>query len=46
MPIAIRVVSQPAYEAWLQDAKKKYAESRPQRFADASAADAATTEQR
>ncbi len=46
MPIAIRVVSQPAYETWLQDAKKKYAESRPQRFADASAADAATTEQR
>ena len=27
MPIAIRVVSQPQYEAWLQDAKKKYADS-------------------
>lgn len=26
MPIAIRVVSQPQYEAWLQDAKKKYAD--------------------
>ena len=25
MPIAFRVVSQPQYEAWLQDAKKKYA---------------------
>lgn len=25
MPIAVRVVSQPQYEAWLQDAKKKYA---------------------
>ena len=25
MPIAFRVVSQPEYEAWLQDAKKKYA---------------------
>ncbi len=27
MPIAIRVVSQPEYEAWLQDAKKKYADN-------------------
>ena len=27
MPIAIRVVSQPQYEAWLQDAKKKYADN-------------------
>ena len=27
MPIAVRVVSQPAYEAWLQDAKKKYADN-------------------
>lgn len=25
MPIAVRVVSQPQYEAWLQDAKKKFA---------------------
>ncbi len=25
MPIEVRVVSQPQYEAWLQDAKKKYA---------------------
>ena len=25
MPIAIRVVSQDQYEAWLQDAKKKFA---------------------
>ncbi|UDL96103.1 cytochrome c oxidase subunit II [Lichenihabitans sp. PAMC28606] len=25
MPIAVRVVSQPQYDAWLQDAKKKYA---------------------
>ena len=50
MPIAIRVVSQPAYEAWLQDAKKKYAQTgQPQRFADASSAlagVAATTDQR
>ena len=39
MPIAIRVVSQPAYEAWLQDAKKKYAQndSGPVRFAAAAA---------
>ena len=38
MPIAIRVVSQPAYEAWLQSAKAKYAEngSRPIRLADAA----------
>lgn len=28
MPIAVRVVSQPQYEAWLQDAKKKYADAR------------------
>ncbi len=27
MPIAVRVVSQPQYEAWLQDAKKKYADN-------------------
>jgi len=37
MPIAVRVVSQPAYEAWLQDAKKKYADSgaAPVKVADA-----------
>ena len=41
MPIAIRVVSQPAYEAWLQDAKKKYADSgrQPVTLADASPTD-------
>jgi cytochrome c oxidase subunit 2 len=27
MPIAVRVVSEPQYEAWLQDAKKKYADN-------------------
>ena len=27
MPIAVRVVSEPQYEAWLQDAKKKYADA-------------------
>lgn len=27
MPIAVRVVSGPQYEAWLQDAKKKYADA-------------------
>jgi cytochrome c oxidase subunit 2 len=27
MPIVVRVVSQPQYEAWLQDAKKKFADS-------------------
>ena len=29
MPIAFRVVSQPQYDAWLQDAKKKYASDGP-----------------
>ncbi len=40
MPIAIRVVSQPAYEAWLQDAKKKYADngSVPLKVADVATA--------
>jgi len=42
MPIAIRVVSQPAYEAWLQDAKKKYADNGP---APVKVADAAPTAQ-
>ncbi len=39
MPIAVRVVSQPQYEAWLQDAKKKYADAafRPVTLAAASA---------
>ncbi len=38
MPIAVRVVSQPQYDAWLQDAKKKYADagSGPQRLAAAT----------
>ena len=40
MPIAIRVVSPPAYEAWLQDAKKKYADNggAPLKLADATPA--------
>ena len=40
MPIAIRVVSQPEYEAWLQDAKKKYADNggAPLKLADATPA--------
>ena len=33
MPIEVRVVSQEAYEAWLQDAKKKYASNGDARFA-------------
>src|SRR5437763_5041431 len=35
MPIAVRVVSEQAFNAWLQDAKKKYAggDSEPKRFA-------------
>ena len=37
MPIAIRVVSEPAYEAWLQDAKKKYAANGSVTVADAAA---------
>ena len=44
MPIAIRVVSEPAYEAWLQGAKKKFAQNgfapldgaAPVRLADAA----------
>lgn len=36
MPIAVRVVSQPEYEAWLQDAKKKYAKADDGRFAVAA----------
>ena len=38
MPIAIRVVSQPAYEAWLKAAKAKYAQGggAPLRFATAA----------
>ncbi len=41
MPIAIRVVSQPQYEAWLQDAKKKYADNAAAPVEVAAAADAA-----
>ena len=40
MPIAIRVVSQPQYEAWLQDAKKKYADNAVAPVEVAAAADA------
>ena len=29
MPIAVRVLSQEQYDAWLQDAKKKYADAGP-----------------
>ena len=38
MPIAVRVVSQEQYDAWLQDAKKKYADagSAPVRVAQAT----------
>jgi cytochrome c oxidase subunit 2 len=39
MPIAFRVVSQQAYEAWLADAKKKYASA----SSDVTVADAAAT---
>ena len=38
MPIAVRVVSEPAYQAWLQDAKKKYASNGHAIYADASSA--------
>lgn len=31
MPIAFRVVSKPEYEAWLKDAKKKFASAGPER---------------
>ena len=41
MPIAIRVVSQPQYEAWLQDAKKKYADNAAAPVEVAAAADPA-----
>ncbi len=41
MPIAIRVVSQPQYEAWLQDAKKKYADNAVAPVEVAAAADPA-----
>ena len=41
MPIAIRVVSQPQYEAWLQDAKKKYADNAAAPVVVAAAADPA-----
>ena len=40
MPIAVRVVSQDAYQAWLQDAKKKYASSHDGSYAVASTAPA------
>ena len=40
MPIAIRVVSDDQYQAWLQDAKKKYASNRDTRFASAADASA------
>ena len=36
MPIAVRVVSEPAYQAWLQDAKKKFASNGHATYADAS----------
>ena len=44
MPIAVRVVSQPAYQAWLDDAKKRFADNGHgvTAVADASAAPAAT----
>ncbi len=41
MPIAIRVVSQPQYDAWLQDAKKKYADNAAVPVEVAAATDAA-----
>ena len=39
MPIAVRVLSQDKYDAWLQDAKKKFAsrETPPVKLADAAA---------
>ena len=40
MPIAVRVVSQPQYDAWLQDAKKKYAANGNQTVADLAATSA------
>ncbi|MCW6510674.1 cytochrome c oxidase subunit II [Lichenifustis flavocetrariae] len=42
MPIAVRVVSEPAYAAWLQDAKKKYASTGGTSYADASSTKALT----
>ena len=36
MPIAVRVVSEPDYEAWLQTAKKKFAATGHATYADAS----------
>ena len=39
MPIAVRVVSQPQYDAWLQDAKKKFA-SRSESYSVAANVDA------
>ena len=41
MPIAVRVVSQSQYEAWLQDAKKKYADNAGPASVRLAAADAA-----
>ena len=38
MPIAVRVVSQEQYEAWLQDAKKKFASTDTGRYAVAAIA--------
>lgn len=37
MPIAFRVVSEPAYEAWLKDSKKKFASADERRVAAADA---------
>ena len=37
MPIAVRVVSEPAYQAWLQDAKKKFASNGQSRYAAVTA---------
>lgn len=46
MPIAIRVVSEQAYAAWLQDAKKKYAslDAGPAQVASAAAADVSNSQ--
>jgi cytochrome c oxidase subunit II len=42
MPIAVRVVSEPAYAAWIEDAKKKYADAGAVPPTAVAAADAET----
>ena len=46
MPIAVRVVSEQAYAAWVEDAKKKFATRRQPPAAIASARGRARTDER